>query len=177
VLFAAVVLAGCGGGGSGTTTGARPLDGTDAELRWALAVDRFASGLLPDLRRLARLTGGDANAGVAGTRLDPRIFQPGATREQFKFTMTSLAACGLSLKAGLPKAPSARLQSVRRTLVHACSEFELVPDVLREDVLGAGSAGQVKRATVEEAASHANEGERSVVDALTSVRRLLGAQP
>jgi hypothetical protein len=142
-----------------------------------VAVDRFAAGLLPDLRRLERLTGGSATTGAAGTRLDPGIFEPGATRQEFETTMTGLAACAVTLRATLPKAPSRRLRPVRRTLVHACRELGLVPDVLREDVLAARSAGDLDRAAVREAAAHATEGVRSIVDSLTSLRRLLGAQP
>ena len=171
------MLGGCGGGGSGTTTGSQPLQGTPEELRWALAVDRFAGGLLPDLRALERLTGGRTTTGTAGTRLDPRIFRPGRTRQQFESTMTGLAACGTTLRATLPKAPSARLRPVRRTLVHACSELESVPGILREDVLAARSSAGLHRSVVTEAAAHANEGVRSVVDSLTSLRRLLGSQP
>ena len=145
------MLGGCGGGGSGTTTGSQRLQGTPDELRWALAVDRFAGGLLPDLRALERLTGGSTTTGAAGTRLDPRIFRPGRTRQQFRSAMTGLAACGTSLQATLPKAPSDRLRPVRRTLVHACTELERVPETLRDDVLAARSPAGVDRAVVKEA--------------------------
>jgi hypothetical protein len=91
--------------------------------------------------------------------------------------MTGLAACGPTLQATLPKAPSNRLRPVRRTLVHACSELERVPETLRDDVLAARSPADLDRAAVREAAAHADEGVRSVVDSLTSLRRLLAAQP
>ena len=53
---------------------------------------------------------------------------------------------------------------------------ERVPETLRDDVLAARSPADVDRAALKEAAAHADEGVRSVVDSLTSLRRLLGEQ-
>jgi hypothetical protein len=171
------VLGGCGGGGAETTTAeTQPLRGTGAELRWTASAERFAGGLLPDLKRLERLTGGGGTGAAVGTRLDPRIFRPGPARRAFQTAMTSLAACGTTLRATLPKAPSPRFRPVRRTLVHACAQLELVPELLRAEVLRARSARDVDRSVLKEAAAHAGEGVRSIVDSLTSLRRLLGAR-
>jgi len=157
------------------TTQPERVQASPEELRWARQVDRFAAALVVDLRRLERLTGGGPKAGVAGRRLDPRIFATASTRRQFESTMTALAVCGASLDAAVPEAPTARLRSVRATLAHACAQLELVPELLREAVLRAQSPRDVDRASVAAAAGRADEGVRSVVDGLATMRRVLGA--
>ena len=76
----------------------------------------------------------------------------------------------------MPQAPTDRLRPVRLTLVHACAQLERVPELLRADVLGARSPAGVDRGGVDEAAAHADEGVRSIVDGLATLRRLLGEQ-
>ena len=49
-----------------------------------------------------------------------------------------------------------------------------MPETLRDDVLAARSPAGVDRAALKEAAAHADEGVRSIVDSLTSLRRVLG---
>jgi hypothetical protein len=178
-----LLLAGCGGDGGGggqadpVTTTAQAPQPTAEELRWAQRFDAFVTGLLPDLRRLERLTGGGPKTGTVGNRLDPRIFAPGPERRQFEAAMTALAACRPVLAATVPPAPTARLRRARATLVQACGQLEQVPAVLRADVLRAGSPAGVKPAVLAEAAARAGEGVRSLVGGLTTLRRLLGSLP
>src|SRR5262249_33061513 len=105
--------------------------------------------------------------------LDPRIFVPGPTRRRFETTMTGLAACGVTLAAKVPQPPTERMRSVRSTFVHACTQLELVPELLRDDVLRARSPARVRGQTVGGAAGRAGGGVRSVVGGLATMRRLL----
>jgi hypothetical protein len=161
-----------------TTATVSPPPGTPAaELAWARRVDAFAAALLPDLRRLERLTGGGGKRGAVGARLDPRIFEPGPTRSRFETTMTALAACGVTLDAYVSEPPTARMGGVRATLAHACTALEAVPTLLRADVLRATSQAGVDRSVLQEASGRADEGVRSIVDGLSTMRRLLAASP
>jgi hypothetical protein len=181
VLAAVLLPAGCGGGhgspASATTTQAQELHASAEEVRWAAEVDGFAARLVPDLRRLERLTGGGAKIGAFGRRLDRRIFVPGPQRRQFEAAMTTLAACGPTLSATVPRAPTARLRTVRATLVQACTQLERVPELLRHAVLRARTPGGLDPGVLSEAAGRGDEGVHGVVDALSTMRRVLRSQP
>jgi hypothetical protein len=170
------VLAGCGGGGNGTTS-TEPSSASRAEFRWGLQVEAFVNDLLPDLRRLERLTGGGPKTGAIGKRLDPRIFRPGLQRRQFEASMAALTSCGLALEGGVPLAPTERLGTVRTTLVQACTQLEQVPKLLRDEVLRASSPSGVDPGALEEAAGRAAEGVRSVVGSLATLQRLVATPP
>jgi len=171
------VLAGCGGGGSPTTTTTQPVSATAEELRWAILVETFVSGLLPDLQRLERLTGGSRTTGAIGSRLDPRIFRPGTQRQQFEDAMRALTTCRVVLNGEIPPAPTERLRPVRLTLLQACKQLELVPKLLRAEVLEAGKPADVDPDALEEAKGRVGEGVRSLVGSLATLQRLLGMRP
>ena len=63
------------------------------------------------------------------------------------------------------------------TFAHACSQLELVPRLLRSPVLLATSPAGVNRDVLSEAAARADEGVRSVVDGLATLRRVLRSPP
>jgi hypothetical protein len=176
-----VALTGCGGSPRGVDTAATTGAGapvrphaSPAELRWGRQVERFVAGLVPDLRRLQQLTGGGPGIGAAGTRLDPRVLVPGAKRRQFEETMTALAACSPAFAATVPAAPTEQLRSVRSTVAHGCGSLAQVPQLVRADVLRARSPADVHRELLVEAAAQADEGVRSIVDGLSTLRRLVG---
>jgi hypothetical protein len=177
LLSLAAAAAGCGGGGrpqaTATTAQARSAV-TASERLWRLQVERFAAGLLPELRRLEQLTGGSRKTGVAGVRLDPRIFTPGRVRRSFTTTMAGLSRCGHDLDAAVPPAPTRRLRPVRVAFSHACGALAEVPVLIRSNVLEAGSAGEVDRDLLAVAARRAGDGVRLLADGLAILRRALG---
>ena len=62
---------------------------------------------------------------------------------------------------------------MRKTLAQACTQLELVPGLLRDEVLRARTPADVDAGAVEEAAGRGREGVRGVVVALTTLRRIL----
>jgi hypothetical protein len=179
VLAAAVLLTGCAGGGSSAVTDtttqppARALGGD--ELLWARKLELFARRLVPELRRLERLTGGSAKIGTVGTRVDRRVFGRTATRRQLEATLTALEACGTVLRATVPRAPTQRLRRVRATVVHACDQLEQAASILRADVLTATSRAGIAPGALEEASQRAGEGVRSLAGALSTLQTLARA--
>ena len=176
-LAVVVTVGGCGGDvGGQATTATQPQSrarASAAELRWQRQIEGFVAGLLPELRRLQELTGGGANTGAAGFRLDPRVFVPGPKRRQFVATMAELSRCGPAFKAAVPPPPTPRLRPIRATFAHACHVLEAVPFLLRSEVLRASGAADVDRDSLAAAVARAREGVRLVVDGLATLRRLL----
>jgi hypothetical protein len=140
-------------------------------------LDAFARRLVPDLRLLEQLTGGSAQTGTVGTRLDRRVFVPGATRRRLEATLTALEACGTVLRATVPAAPTQRLRPMRATVVHACDQLEQAASILRADVLTATSSAGVDRGALGEASRRAGEGVRSLAGALSTLQTLVGRGP
>jgi hypothetical protein len=178
LLAALVVTGGCGGSSpepTPTATRTRAAaTASPAERSWRRQVQIFASSLLPALRSVQDLTGGSRTAGAFGERLDPRLFVPGPKRRAFLSALETFSRCAATLEAVVPAAPTGRLRPVRVALVHACRSLELVPPLIRQEVLAASSAAEVDPQARTAAATRTQEGVTLLVDALAILERVLG---
>jgi hypothetical protein len=181
LAVAALALTSCGGKAGTPTAGpdatqrVQPGAQRAAELKWRRQAERFVAGLALELARLRAATGGSARAGPVGNRIDPRVLVGGTQRQSFVGVTAALGHCAADLAAAAPQPPTARLQPVRTALANACVALASVARLLEDAVRAAGSSGHVYAGALDVARGQAQEGVQTLVDALTTLRRVLPA--